>query len=307
MPVEQYVEAIRERLPEYEVRQARSRAEEQRLVQDARIVTDRAIDEELLNLADDLRLFACLSAGFDHLPLDSLAEQGVTVTNASGVHGPNIAEHVIGNILVFARRFHEGWRRQQRNEWRHYQAYELKDSTVTVVGLGAIGQAIVERLNGFDVETIGVRYSPKKGGPTDQIVGFDESEFEPVLGATDYLVLACPLTETTKGLIGELELTTLPAESVLVNVGRGGLVETDALVEALRNHEIRGAALDVTDPEPLPGEHPLWDLENALITPHMAGHTPSYYERRADILERNVRKIGERGAYSDLENLVSPS
>jgi phosphoglycerate dehydrogenase-like enzyme len=304
IPIEQYAEAIDARLPTHEVDLARSRREELELIRDATIVTDRAIDTELLERADELRLFSCISAGYGHLPLSELAEKGVAVTNASGVHGPNIAEQVLGYVLTFARRLREGWRRQQAGEWRHYQAAELKGSTVTVVGLGAIGQAVVERLDGFGVETIGVRYTPDKGGPTDRVVGFDSMGFDSALGETDYLVLACPLTETTAGLIGEAELTTLPTDSVLVNVARGGVVDTDALVAALRGRDIRGAALDVTDPEPLPEGHPLWNLGNALITPHMAGHTPEYYPRCADILARNVERISERGDYTDLENQV---
>lgn len=304
IPIEQYAEAIEERVPDADVVLARSRQEELRLAADATIITDRAIDTELVERAEELRLFSCISAGYGHLPLSELEDRGVAVTNASGVHGPNIAEQVIGYVLTFARRLHEGWRRQQSAEWRHYQGRELNGSTVTVVGLGAIGTAVVERLEGFDVDTIGVRYTPSKGGPTDRVVGFESEEFEPALGETDYLVLACPLTETTNGLIGDTGLTTLPADSILVNVGRGGLVETDALVDALRGHSIRGAALDVTDPEPLPASHPLWELENVLITPHMAGHTPKYYERCADILGRNLERIRERGDYTNLENQV---
>lgn len=305
MPVHDYAAAIRERLPEYDVTVAESRREERERIPDAWIATDQAIDPELIDRAESLRLFAGLSAGYDHIPLDKLREAGIAFTNASGVHGPNMAEQIIGWILTFARGLHEGWRRQQRREWRHFRVDELQGSTVTVVGLGAIGQALVDRLCGFGVETIGVRYSPEKGGPTDEVVGFDSPGFEPALARTDYLVLACPLTETTRELIGDAELTSMGSDSVLINVARGGVVDTDALVTALRGGGgIRGAALDVTDPEPLPETHPLWNFENVLITPHMAGHTPKYYERRADILARNVRSIEETERYDNLENQI---
>ena len=308
MPVVDYAAAIRERLPDYDVQIAASRQEELERIPEAWIATDRAIDDELLAHAEELRLFASLSAGYDHLPLSSLDEAGVALTNASGVHGPNIAEQAIGWMLTFSRRLHEGWRRQQHNEWRHFRAGELQGSTVTVVGLGAIGRAVVERLDGFNVDTVGVRYTPEKGGPTDEVIGFDPAAFEAVLSRTDYLVLACPLTEITKGLVGEAELTTMPPDAVLVNVARGGVVDTDALVAALRGAGgIGGAALDVTDPEPLPKEHVLWNFENVLITPHNAGGTPEYYERRADILARNVRRIEETGNFDDLENRIDTS
>jgi phosphoglycerate dehydrogenase-like enzyme len=173
---------------------------------------------------------------------------------------------------------------------------------VTVVGLGAIGQAIVERLAGFGVETLGVRYSPEKGGPTDEVLGFEE--LHDALARTEYLALACPLTEETRGLIDTAAFETVPSEAVLINVARGPVVETDALVAALRSNAIRGAALDVTDPEPLPRDHPLWTFENALITPHSAGHTPQYYDRLADIVATNLERVAESGEYEGLENQV---
>ncbi|WP_440764991.1 D-2-hydroxyacid dehydrogenase [Natronorubrum sp. DTA7] len=304
MPVEQYVAAIRERLPERTVELARTPAAERDRIEDARFVTGMTLDEELLEAAENLEVFACAYAGTGHLPLERLEERGVAVTNASGVHGPNIGEHVLGAILRYTRRFHVGARRQDRREWRHYQAFELQGSTVTIVGLGAIGEAVAERLEPFGVETIGVRYSPEKGGPTDEVIGFEDDAFDGALARTDYLVLACPLTETTRGLIGHDEFVTMDPDAVLVNVARGPVVDTDALVAALRSSWIRGASLDVTDPEPLPEEHPLWTLENVQITPHNAGHTPKYYERLADIVAENARRFGD--GEGELENQVRP-
>ncbi|WP_179747376.1 D-2-hydroxyacid dehydrogenase [Natronoarchaeum philippinense] len=305
IPVEQYADALRSRLPDREVTLARTPAAEREKIEDARIVTGMVLDDDVLDHAESMEVFACAYAGVGHLPLDRLRERGVTVTNASGVHGPNMGEHVVGNVLSFTRRFHEGFRRQRRNEWRHYQTHELHDSTVTVVGLGAIGQAVVERLQGFGVDTIGVRHTPEKGGPTDEVIGFDEDDLHDALGRTDYLVLSCPLTDETRGLIGHDEFVTLPTDSVLINVARGPVVDTDDLLTALQSNWIRGAALDVTDPEPLPADHPLWNLGNVQITPHNAGYTPNYYERLADIVAGNVRQIDETGEYDDLENEVS--
>ena len=300
----EYAQKVRERLPDTDVRLARTRAEEIELIEHAPIATGVRIDEELLDHATELELFACAFAGYGHLPMEALDERDITVTNAAGIHAPSIAEQALGGMLMFARRLDEGLRRTQNAEWRHYQAYELTGSTVTIVGLGAIGKAVVQRLQGFDVETIGVRYTPEKGGPTDEVIGFEEEPFHDALARTDYLVIACPLSETTRGLIGREELITLPPEAVLVNVARGPIVDTDDLVWALRKQYVRGAALDVTDPEPLPAEHPLWDLGNVLITPHNAGHTPKHWDRLADILAENVERIEETGEYGGLRNQV---
>jgi len=301
--VEDYVAAIRERVPDVEVVLAATPAERRDAVADAPVVTSNNLDPSVLAAADDLRLFACTYAGVDHLPMETLRERGVAVTNASGVHGPNVAEHVIGWLLTMVRRLDEGWRRQQRREWRHFQAAgELQGSTVTVVGLGSLGQAITERLAGFGVETVGVRHTPAKGGPTDEVVGYDA--LESVLPRTDHLVLACPLTDETRGLVDADALGLLPPEATLTNIARGAVVDTDALVTALRKSHLKAAALDVTDPEPLPEEHPLWTLENALVTPHCAGYTPHYFERCADILAENVRRVRETGTFADLRNEV---
>jgi phosphoglycerate dehydrogenase-like enzyme len=302
LSMEPYAETLRERLPDSTVAHARTPRQERDLVPAARVVTGITIGQELLDRAERLELFACTFAGTEHLPMAAFADRGVAVTNAGGIHAPGLAEQALGNMLVFARNLHEGWRRQRNGEWRHFQSGEFTGSTVTVVGLGSIGEALVQRLQGMGVDTIGVRYTPEKGGPTDEVVGFDDDAVHDAFSRSEYVVLACPLTETTRGLVDREALATMRPDAVLVNVARGGLVDTDALVAALRSNGIRGAALDVTDPEPLPGGHPLWDLENCLVTPHTGGHTPKHWYRLAAILARNVERLD---AGEPLENRVS--
>ncbi|MFD1585841.1 D-2-hydroxyacid dehydrogenase [Halorientalis brevis] len=295
-----YADELADRLPAWTVARASTPAAERDLVRHATVVTGNAIDRDLLDRAAALELFACTFAGTDHLPRDALADRGVTVTNASGIHAPGIAEQVLGYLLTFARRLHVSWERNTRGVWQHVQSTELKDSTVTVVGLGSIGTAVVDRLAGFDVDTVGVRHSPEKGGPTDEVLGYDA--VHDALARTDYLVLACPLTDLTRHLIDAEALATLEPSAVVVNVARGGVVDTDALVAALRTNGIRGAAVDVTDPEPLPADHPLWGLDNALVTPHTGGHTPQHWPRLADVVASNVRAL--RDGDAALQNVV---
>ncbi|GGL52836.1 D-2-hydroxyacid dehydrogenase [Halocalculus aciditolerans] len=293
---------IRSRLPDADVAFAATPREERELVADAPVVVGTGIDTDLLDAAEELELFACAYAGYGHLPLAELDERGVVVTNAAGIHAPAIADQVLGYCLTFARNLHEGIRRRERGEWRHFQGYELTEATVTVVGLGAIGQAVVQRLDGFDCHTIGVRYTPEKGGPTDEVVGFEADAVHDAFARSDYVVIACPLTETTEGLVGAAELTTMEPHSVLVNVARGGVVDTDALTAEIQREGIRGAAIDVADPEPLPSDHALWDMGNVLITPHNAGHTPRHWERLADIVAENVETL--RAGSRDFRNRV---
>jgi phosphoglycerate dehydrogenase-like enzyme len=289
MPITEYADELRERLSGREVTVAATADRERELMAGARIATGLEVDESLLSVATDLELFACAYAGTDHLPLSAFEGRGVAVTNAAGLHGPNASEHVVGAMLAFARGFGTARRRQRRREWRPYDVGELHGSTVVVVGMGAIGTGVLERLDGFGVHRVGVRHTPAKGGPAEEVLGYDD--VADAVARAEYLVLACPLTDRTRGLVDREALRTMPSDGVLVNVARGPVVDTDALVAALRSRSIAGAALDVTDPEPLPEEHPLWNLGNVLITPHNAGNTPKYYERLADLVADNVRRL----------------
>jgi phosphoglycerate dehydrogenase-like enzyme len=154
-----YASELLERLPDATIQVARTPAEEQELIAKTAVVSGTRIEEPLLKKAEQLRLFAGVAAGYDHLPLEQMREMGVAATNASGIHAPNIAEQVLGYLLMFTRRLHEGQHRTERGEWRHYQAYELKDSTITIIGLGAIGTAVTQHLAGFDIDTTGVCYT----------------------------------------------------------------------------------------------------------------------------------------------------
>lgn len=279
---EAYAITIREEHPDLDIKVARTPDEERKYLNEAVVATGYQIDSELVESSETLEVFACTFAGIGHLPLDVLEDAGVTVTNASGVHGPNVAEQVMAYVLSDVRNLYRAWEQNQRGEWNHFQGGELRGSTATVVGMGPIGKEILARFSDFDVETIGVRYTPKKGGNADEVVGFDETLN--AAAQSDYLVLACPLTETTEGLIDEEVFNALSTNAMLVNIARGPVVETESLVSALRGNDIRSAALDVTDPEPLPGDHPLWELSNCIVTPHNAGHTPKYWSRCTDIL-----------------------
>ncbi|MFO7927869.1 MAG: D-2-hydroxyacid dehydrogenase [Halobacteriota archaeon] len=286
IPTESYAEALRTRLDGHTIRYARTPSEEREAIPTAGVVTGLRIDPSLLEHAENLDVFACAYAGTGHLPLDALAKHGVRVTNAAGVHAPNASEQAIGSMLAFSRRLHEAARTAT---WQPVTPTEFAESTVTIVGLGAIGRGIAKRLEPFGVTTIGVRRTPESGGPTDEVIG--PHRLHDALARSQFVVLCCPLTESTQGLIGGEELGTLPPDAVIVNVARGEVIDTDALVENLRRGWIGGAVLDVTDPEPLPDDHPLWGLDDVLITPHSAGSTPKYYERLADIVAENVGRL----------------
>ncbi len=294
-------DTIEQFLPDRIVRLAETAEEERNLVSKAEIVVGNTFDQDLLRLADRLQLYAHVSTGTGALPLEAMERRGVAVTNAAGLM-PCVAEQVIGYLLHFARDFQTGLNRQRHREWRHYRPGELNGSVVVVVGLGAIGTQVLDRLSGFGVSTIGIRHSPEKGGPSDEVVGYDR--LHPALKRADYLVLTCPLTDLTRGLIGDSEFDTLPNDAVVINVARGKVVMTNALISAIQSEFIGGAALDVTDPEPLPEDHPLWGFDNVVITPHNAGSSISHWGRVAELLARNLDSVDENGEYVDLTNQV---
>ena len=244
-----------------------------------------------------------LNSGVDSYDLDALADRGVAVTNAAGVAANPIAEQVLGYLLVFERRIHKGIRQQERDGiWRDYSAGELGGKTLGIVGVGAIGTRVAELASAFDMEVIGTKRTPETA-PDVVDEAYSPSGLPELLARSDYVVLACPLVEATRGLIGSEELMSMRSDAVLVNVARGEVVTESALETALQQGRIRGAALDVFEEEPLPPESPLWDLPNAVITPHMAGSTPKYADRIGELFEENYRRYVS-GDLDDLRNRV---
>jgi D-2-hydroxyacid dehydrogenase (NADP+) len=226
-----------------------------------------------------------MSAGNDRVPLDALRERGVTFARGT-VHGSAVAEHAIALALALLRGI-PGFRdRQREREWDRSLGAglgSLAGRTTAVVGLGAVGEAVVRRALAFDARVVGITRRPEAyDGRLDAGAVHPSGALLQVLAETDVLVLACPLTEETRGLIDAETLDALPDTAVLVNVARGAVVDEAALVRALRFDELAGAGLDVFEEEPLPEDSPLWDLDGALLTPHVAVHSRWYADRVAE-------------------------
>jgi len=261
-----------------------------------------AFDDSLLADASDLKWVHALTAGVDHYPVEALRDAGVALTNASGVHAEPIAEQVLGYLLCFERNLHRGIRQQARGEWDRYGGHELRGKTVGIVGLGAIGGRTAELASALGTTVVGTKRTPADA-PDDVDEVFAPSGLPTVLEQSDYVVLTCPLTDDTRGLIDREAIATMREDAVLVNVARGEIVDGDALVAAVRDGEIRGAALDVFCEEPLPTDSPLWDMDEVILTPHMAGSTPAYWARNADIVAANYERLLD-GDLDGFENRV---
>lgn len=205
-------------------------------------------------------------AGLDHMPLALMAERGVVVTNGAGINAITIAEYVVMGMLTVAKGYREVVRAQDRHEWLMDSPgkRELFGSKALLLGMGAIGSLIAERLIAFGVEVTKVRRSPAPDA-------LAPDQWRARLGDFDWVIVAVPATPETDGMIGAVELAAMKAEAVLINIARGSVIDQDALVAALRQDRIHAAFLDVTDPEPLPPDHPLWDLPNAHVTMHLSG------------------------------------
>jgi len=277
---------IEGRVPDADVRVAWTPPNSRELIPDAEVVVSSFLPSDLLAAAERLEWVQALSAGVDFYDHETLAERGVVLTSAAGVHAEPIAEQVLGYVLAFERGIHTGIRQQSRNVWERYDGGEIRGKTLGVVGLGSIGGRVAEYGRAFDMTVVGTKRDPSTApDAVDEAYGPDD--LYEVLPRADYLVVACPLTEETRGLLGPAELGALPTDAVLVNVARGEVVDEDALVYALRQGSLGGAALDVFEEEPHPSDSPLWDLSNVIVTPHMAGSTPKKAGRIAEVFAQN--------------------
>lgn len=226
-----------------------------------------------------LKWVSTIYAGLDAFPLDFLRERDIVLTNGTGINAIAVAEYAVLGVLAAAKRFDEVVRAQDRRDWPWDAPgkLELADSKALVVGMGAIGTLIADRLRAFGVEVTGVTRSGRDGTLTPDA-------WKPRLGEFDWVVLAAPSTDATKTMIGAEELAAMKSSAWLINIARGDMIDQNALVTALKGDTIAGAVLDPTDPEPLPPDHPLWSAPNTIITMHLSGRSQSKMFQRAGAL-----------------------
>jgi D-3-phosphoglycerate dehydrogenase len=237
-------------------------------------------------LHDGVRWVQSSSAGNDHLIGAGLVDERRVWTSAAGVYARPIAEHVLGLLLAAARSLH-AYARAQR--WERLESRMLGESTVGVVGAGGIGSAVIAHLEALGARTIAITRSGRAVARATEFGG--PERLPQLLGTSDFVVLSTPLTPETHRMIDEGALELMQPHAWLVNVARGELVDTEALVAALRAERIAGAALDAVDPEPLPEGHPLWSLPNALVTPHTAASPREWRRLFADRVTENVGRF----------------
>lgn len=236
-----------------------------------------------------------VSAGVDSLNQAWMAERGISLTTSSGVHGYPIRESVFGMLLGLGRGVVHAVKHQVEGEWNsNFKPALLQGKTMMIFGTGAIGESIAElAVRGFDMKTIGVNRSGRQVPYMDEIVQIDAVKDR--LADADVIVAILPLTEDSRAYFNRDFFARMKQDSVFVNMGRGPSVVTEDLIEALNEGRPAFAALDVTDPEPLPAGHALWSVPNVLITPHISGGRPDYNDRVIDIILENIAAIQDGG------------
>ena len=262
-----------------------------------------------LDLVPNLRWVQINSAGVNQLYDTPIWQSELAITNASGIHAVQIAEYVLGMLLNYAHHFPETTRLQTRTHWPvmaeklSLATRELRGKTLGILGYGAIGREVARLAAAFGMRVLATKRAERDaafdgwtpagtGDPSGSIPArfYDLSELHTLLPECDMLLLALPLSSQTHHLIGQAEFALMRRHAFLVNIGRGPLIDHEALIAALQARRIGGAALDVTEPEPLPTDSPLWKLENAIITPHIAGMSTYYDERIVELFCENLRR-----------------
>jgi phosphoglycerate dehydrogenase-like enzyme len=261
----------------------------------------------LFEAARDLRWIHSASAGVEANLFPALVASNVVLTNSAGLHAVSIPEHVLATMLALARNFAVAMRLQRERKWDRFAVIsgsggirELDGSNLAILGAGAIGRALARKTAALGMHVRILRQRPERPVPGAEQVLAPEA-LHSLLGWADFVVLAVPLTAQTRRLIGAAELRAMRSDAFLINIARGDVVDEAALVAALRAGAIAGAGLDVFSAEPLPADSALWELPNALLTPHVSGYTPGYFEKMLTIFRDN---LGRFMAGKPLRNVV---
>ena len=288
--------------------EARSRAELDAAIAGADVLVCSGLwRNDLPTIAPRLRLVQSCSAGTDQYDRDVLRQAGIRLASGQGCNANAVSEHAIAQILALLRRLPEARDNQAKRHWRGMMGDfarredEAGGKTAIVVGTGRIGGRIARLCKALGMRVIGVRRDPTQGvDGADEVHGF--RDLPRLAPRADFLVLACPLTDETRNLVDAAVLAAMKPTARVVNVARGRVVDEPALVAAMREGRIGGAALDVTADEPLPQDSPLWDMPQVLITPHTAGETHSYEDNVLDMMMENIERLwrGETGLFNQI-------
>lgn len=246
--------------------------------------TGRELLQQVWKMAPRVRWVHASSAGVDTLLFPELVESPVPLTNARGAFSWALGEFAVAAILFFAKDLRRMVRSQEAGVWAPFDIEGVRGKTLGIIGYGDIGRAVAERAHGIGMRILAVRRRPELCANDPLLTrAYPPESVREMMAEADYLVLSAPLTAETRGLIAEAEIAAMKPSAVLINVGRGPVVDERALIRALEERRIRGAALDVFEQEPLPVGHPFYRLDNVLLSPHCADHTTGWMAQSMEI------------------------
>ena len=245
--------------------------------------------DHVLEKGKKLRWIQALGTGVDGIVDRPPFREGVLVTNMHGLHGDSVPEAAAMLMLALARDLPRAMRNRDARKWERYPSRLLKGRTVGILGVGAIARSLAPKCKSFGMSVIGITSTPRSMEGFDRMV--HREELERAVRDLDFLVLLTPYTPETHGIIDARVLAAMKPSAYLVNLARGGIVDEDALIRALERGEIAGAALDVFATEPLPEDHPLWSMDNVIVTPHLGGFHDQYAEQALPTVVENFRKF----------------
>jgi len=250
------------------------------------------ITPAMLDAARNLRWIQTPMAGLERYFFPALIEHPVVVTNMRGIFHDMIPDHVMGYILCFARDIHTSIRRQLERQWTPHElkVVHLPGATLGIMGLGGIGYGVAQRAAPHGMRIIAV--DPRRENKPPEVAELWKADrLDDMLAQADFVAVCAPETPETRSLFNASKFARMKPSAFFINVGRGRVVQLDPLVDALRRKQIAGAALDVFEQEPLPSDHPLWAMNNVIITPHSAGFSAHGHDRRVDVLAENLRRF----------------
>jgi phosphoglycerate dehydrogenase-like enzyme len=253
----------------------------------------RALLREVFAVAPKVRWVHSRSAGLDSLLFPELVESPVPLTNGTGVFSLSLGEFALGAILYFAKDFRRMIRNQTAGRWEQFDITEISGQTVGIVGYGDIGRAVATRVRAMGMRVLAVK---RHGPPLYNVDPLVDQIYSPehrieMISRCDFIVASAPLTPETRGMIGEAEFAAMKPSAVVINIGRGPVIDEDAMLKALTAGRIKGAGLDVFTHEPLPEGHPFYRLENVLLSPHCADHTADWLEQAMRFFLENFERF----------------
>ena len=270
-----------------------SAEETQREIEDADAIFEHGVSPEMIRCAKKLRWIQRGGVGVEGLMFPELVNSDIVLANARGTTGINIAEHVMALILAFSRTINILVKRQMDTVWEsraNLPVIEISGETLGIIGLGSIGLQVAKRAHAFDMRLLAVDATQtEKPDYVESLWRLDR--LHEMLEQADFVSICCPLTPETEGMMSTAEFRAMKSTAFLINIARGKIVDQPALIEALRTGELAGAGLDVTNPEPLPNDSPLWEMDNVIITPHNAGQSPKAPRRVFELFCENLKRF----------------